>query len=230
MKEPHPPPRQASRALFHRIIPPRSPDPAGRPPAILMLHGLGADEEDLLGLAPFLDPRFLILSARAPFPYGSGFMWYQFDAVGSPHPGMFRTSCGKLTEFVRDVRENVPLDAGRLFLFGFSMGTAMSHALALSAPELFRGVAANSGYVPEGTDLKLRWSDTGHLGVFITHGTEDPVLPVQMGRRARDLYASSPASTEYREYPMGHEIGEESLRDVSSWLSRMMQAPGTPHG
>ncbi len=184
-----------------------------------MLHGRGADEEDLIGLKDSLDDRLLVISVRAPFsfPYG-GYTWYEADAVGVPEPAMFRTSYEKLSAFVNDALGHYPIDTGRLFLFGFSMGTVMSYALALTRPDLLRGVVANSGYVPEGTFLTFRWSDIANIEFFIAHGTDDPVIPLALARRAKELLEKSHAAMTYREYPMSHEISEESIGDVAAWL------------
>jgi phospholipase/carboxylesterase len=184
-----------------------------------MLHGRGADEEDLPDLAHQLDGRFLVVSPRAPlpFPYG-GFTWYEHDEIGTPETGTFIGSFQKLLTFVGEVRRGYPVDPARTFLFGFSMGSVMSFALSLTHPELFAGVVANSGYVPEGTHLEFRWNDLARTPFFIGHGTADPVIPVQLARRARDLFARSNAPLVYREYPVEHEISDAGIADVRVWL------------
>jgi phospholipase/carboxylesterase len=213
-------------ALFHRVIQPRTPHPSSNP-ALILLHGRGADEEDLLGLASYLDDRFLILSVRAPYPFqfGGGYTWYDVGQVGTPEPTMFKISYNKLASFINDSLTQHPIDKTRVFLLGFSMGTVMSYALALTNPAMFRGVAANSGYVPENTHLTFLWSQVASTEFFITHGTHDPVIPVQLGRRAKQLLEEGRARFEYKEYPMAHEISQESLDDVSSWLTERLNQP-----
>lgn len=207
-------------SLVHNVYPPRVASEA-KHPTLLMLHGRGADENDLAGLAPYLDDRLLVLSVRAPFPFPfGGYTWYDVGAIGIPEPGMFRTSYDKLSGFVNDALAGYPIDRKRLFLFGFSMGTVMSYALSLTRPELIRGVVANSGYIPEGTHLTLRWKDIGGVEFFVAHGTEDPVIPVTLARRARLLLEQAGAKFTYHEYPMSHEIGEKSLADLTSWLKQ----------
>jgi phospholipase/carboxylesterase len=212
--------------LVHRILEPRTPG-GKRHPLLVLLHGRGADEEDLAGLADELDGRFLVVSPRAPYPFdfGGGFTWYEFVAGGTPDPVMLRSSYDRLLQFLRDAVAGLPVDPTRVYLFGFSMGTVMSHAVALTQPGFIRGVAANSGYVPENTFLQFRWDALADLEVLITHGTMDPVIPVQMGHRARDLYAASTARSTYREYPMGHQISQESLDDAAGWLTRSLDSP-----
>jgi phospholipase/carboxylesterase len=210
-------------ALDHRIIVPKRTT-ASSHPTILMLHGRGADEEDLLGLAQYFDSAWLILSARAPFAFspGGGYTWYDVGTVGTPEPAMFRTSYDKLSTFLDDALNGYPVDPKRLYLLGFSMGTVMSYALALTRPRLFRGVMANSGYVPEDTHLAFLWHELDDLDIFIAHGIFDPVIPIGFARRAKELFAKSNAHLTYREYPMAHQISEESLSDVVAWLNQRM--------
>jgi phospholipase/carboxylesterase len=213
--------------LFHRALPPRAGS-EGIHPTIILLHGRGADEEDLAGLSPFLDPRLLVITVRAPFPfsYGGGYTWYEMGPDGTPDSLMFRESYDRLSSFVSTTLSSYPADPHQLFLFGFSMGSMMALSLALASPGLFRGVIANSGYVPENTGLALKWNDPGATSFFIAHGTDDPVVPVALGRRTRDQFAASNASWVYREYPMGHEISQESLLDIAEWMRGLMtQSP-----
>jgi phospholipase/carboxylesterase len=212
--------RPIETALVHRILLPADSSPA-RHPALVMLHGRGTDEEDLLGLAEALDPRFLIISPRAPFPFpGAGYTWYDAGADGAPEPAGFMSSYAALRTFLDDVLRSYPIDPARLFLFGFSMGTVMSYALALTAPELFRGVVANSGYLAERTPLTYAWEHAGSLEFLITHGTEDPVIPLAAARHAADVFHSRNVPVTAREYLMGHAISGECLADAAAWLHR----------
>jgi phospholipase/carboxylesterase len=129
------------------------------------------------------------------------------------------TAYGKLSRFLDDILAGYPVDPATVLLFGFSMGTVMSYALALTRPDRIRGVAANSGYLPEVPSLTYRWQELARTEFFISHGTEDPVIPVAMARRARELLESSNAPISYHEYPMPHTIGEQSLRDVVAWTA-----------
>lgn len=208
--------------LVHRIAPPEVP--LAEPyPTLFLLHGLGADEEDLVGLSSFLDDRFLLISVRAPFAYTySGYTWYQMDGLGTPEPISFDESYSRLSTFLDDALRAYPIDPKRMFLFGFSMGTVMSLSMALTRPELFRGVVANSGYLAEGTHLTYRWNALSHLDFFIAHGTSDPVVPIAYGRHVQEMFKHSNARFVYREYPMGHQISEESLDDIVEWMGPLL--------
>lgn len=230
-------------ALLHKISPPRR-RVGDTAPGLILLHGLGANEDDLLGLADYLDERFFIVSPRAPFPYGSndpqgrrrlewggGFTWYDLMEVGRPEPKMFAESYGKLTRFLGEIVAGYPVDPAKVFLLGFSMGTMMSYSLLLTKPDLIAGVVANSGYIPEEIDLprteafrgkQFQWDKLEGKSVFIAHGIQDPVIPVQWGRRSKELFSQTRANVLYKEYPMGHEISEESLGDLSRWLTQRL--------
>jgi phospholipase/carboxylesterase len=215
-----------STSLHHRLILPSGN--SGVHPALILVHGRGADEEDLLGLAPYLDKRFLLLSVRAPFPfsYGGGYTWYEMGDIGTPEADSFRTSYDKLNEFIHDALKAYPIDHHRVYLLGFSMGTVMSYALSLSRPELIRGVVANSGYMPEGIDVALHWDQADRLKFFVAHGRFDPVIPIQLGRRAHEMLQATRAHVIYKEYPMAHQISEESLRDGATWLTTSLTDDG----
>lgn len=212
--------------LYHRVVQPRKPHPSSNP-TVILLHGRGADEEDLLGLASYLDERLLVLSVRAPyqFQFGGGYTWYDAGETGTPEPTMFKSSYDKLTAFIDDALVHYAVDKRKVYLLGFSMGTVMSYALALTRPTTFRGVVANSGYVAEDTHLTYLWNQIASTDFFVAHGTEDPVIPVQRARRARQLLEARNARVEYREYPMAHQISEESLGDSGRWLKQRLDNP-----
>jgi len=105
-----------STTLFHRVLPPERPGP-GPHRGLVLLHGRGADEEDLLGLASAFDERFFVISARAPFPYDfGGYTWYDAGTAGAPEPRMFQESCDRLSRFLDDIRTQYPLDPQKLVL------------------------------------------------------------------------------------------------------------------
>jgi phospholipase/carboxylesterase len=215
-----------SLALVHRVHP-GAKSAASKRPTCVMLHGRGSDEEDLLSLAPMLDERFLAIGVRAPYPFPSGgYTWYNLQERGSPDPETFGASYRRLLTFLDQIVMHYAVDPDRIFLFGFSMGAVMSYALGLSSPDKIRAVAANSGYVPEVPFLTYRWQELAHTDFFITHGTEDPVIPITLARRARELLRASTARLVYREYPVSHTLAEEALTDVLAWLRSLLVVEG----
>lgn len=216
-------------ALAHKIIPPRRAS-AGPSPVLILLHGRGANEDDLLGLSSYLDEHFFLAAPRAPytFQWGGGFTWYDMEEAGSPEPQMFAESYDRLSTFLDDVRKGYPVDPSRMLLFGFSMGTVMSYCIALTKPAGIAGVIAHSGYIPEDAGLRFAWGELEGKAFFIAHGTDDPVIPVSFSRRARELLSPTRALITYREYTMGHQISDESLGDAINWMADRLAAAGIP--
>ena len=205
-------------SLVHKIAP-VSTDRKGPQPVLILLHGRGANEDDLLGLTPYFDPRFLVIAARAPleFSYG-GYTWYETLSVGTPEPSQFGESYARLVQFIDDVRRHYPVDPDRVFLLGFSMGAVMSYAYALTRPESVHSIVAHSGYIPEDTPLVFQWNKLHGKGFFVAHGEFDPVIEKSFARRAKQLLAETEADLEYKEYPIPHTMSENSVGDISSWL------------
>ena len=194
------------------------------PPLLLLLHGRGADENDLFGLAPYLDERFFIVSPRAPIvmPFG-GFEWFElFIGNGgeiSVNVRHFLKSREQISEFIGELVAEYNLDAQRIYLCGFSQGAIMSLSAALSEPEKFAGVVAMSGRaMPEMLPDNNNFDTLKDFPTLVTHGIYDPVLPIEHGRASKEFLSRLPIDLEYKEYEMAHEISPESLRDVSNWL------------
>jgi len=211
-------------SLNHTVVMPKMAG-AGPHPTIVLLHGRGADKNDLLGLTPYLDPRFMFISAQAPikFPLG-GYTWYEILEAGTPEAVQFEESYGKLLKFFSDIRRHYPVDSKNLYLLGFSMGTVMAYALSLAQPRIVKGVVAHSGYIPLGTPLDLQWQKQESISYFIAHGTLDPIIPVESARKARELLSRTKATLTYREYLIHHQISEESLRDAAYWLRNLLDS------
>ncbi len=218
-------------SLFHRVVPPTIESSTAPYPTVVLLHGRGTDENDLLGLTPYLDKRMFVISVRAPhrFSLGRGYAWYEFRDVGSPDPEQFAESHERLTTFLTDIRKVYPIDTSRLFLFGFSMGTVMAYAIALTKPEIVRGIVAHSGYIPEDSGLQFRREELENLNVFIAHGLHDPVIPISFARQAREFLLSTSARLTYREYEIGHSVSDDSITDIVGWLTQKIDGAELQH-
>ena len=211
---------QQQLSLVHKFLRPRKASP-GKPPALLLLHGRGADEDDLLGLAEYFDDRLFVISPRAPYAFaqGGGRTWYDLEEIGKPDHEMFLESRRRLHSFITGAIGMYGLDPGRVFCCGFSMGSIMALAIALTEPGLLSGIIANSGYLPEDAGVEFRWEGVRGMPIFLAHGIYDPVIPYAYGRRAKELLESHGAHVTHREYDMGHQINEDSLNDMIGWLA-----------
>jgi phospholipase/carboxylesterase len=216
-------------SLTHLVREPRAQS-EDAPPLLLLLHGIGSNEADLFGLTPYIDERFLVVSARAPVVLGPGsYGWFRIDFTPEGMTAdieQAKRSLELLHGFIGELTEAYSTDERRTYLAGFSQGAMMSLALMLTRPERVAGVAAMSGRLPAQVLNSVHDREAlAGLPVIITHGIYDPVLPVAGARAARKYLEALPVELTYREYPMGHEVSAESLRDVSAWLAGVLDAP-----
>ncbi|MEE9288704.1 MAG: PHB depolymerase family esterase [Bacteroidota bacterium] len=218
--------KQIESSLIHRVIPPALEKPGPPYPTMVLLHGRGTDENDLLGLTPYFDERLLFISVRAPHPFsfGGGYAWYEVLQVGAPEPNQFAESYERLSSFLNDIRKEYPVDPSRLYFFGFSMGTVMAYAITLTRPDVISAVVAHSGYVPEDSGLSFRLGDLDRVSFFIAHGLHDPVIPVSFARRAQEILRRTHAHLTYQEYPIGHTVSEQSVQNIVGWLTQKIDA------
>jgi phospholipase/carboxylesterase len=212
---------------------------AGDPEALLVLHhGRGTDESDLLGLGDALDPhaRLTLVAPRAPLRLSGspGYHWYLVPRVGYPDPDTFYAACRRLAAFHEELWARTGLGPERTVLGGFSMGTVMSYALGLGADRPPpAGILAFSGFIPTvdgwAPDLEGRRA----LRVFIAHGRLDPVIGVEFARRARELLEGAGLEVAYHESDVGHQIDPRVLPAAAGWLSGAIAANegrGVPPG
>ncbi len=213
--------KSIAASLQHSVF--LSSTTAEKYPTIIAIHGRGTDENDLVPLVLSLPlPNVLLITPRAPFPFPyGGFHWYDLAGEGIPEPNTFRKSTEMLQKFVEEVKRGYPVDAKRLLLLGFSQGSVMAYTTALLNPTSFLGVAALSGYVPHRSGLPLKLTNLNGFPVFISHGSEDQIIPARLGRQSAELLRRAGASVTYREYPMGHEVREETMRDLTEWSRKI---------
>jgi phospholipase/carboxylesterase len=198
---------------------------AGEPAGLLVLHhGRGTNETDLLGLADSLDPerRLRVVAARGPLqlPGSPGYHWYLVPRVGYPDPDTFAAARAALGELHDELWEETGVGPERTVLGGFSMGTVMSYAMGLGAERpAVAGILAFSGFVPTVEGWEPALADRTGTRVFIAHGVADPVIGVDFGRRARDLLEGGGLAVDYREAEFGHWIEPAHVAEAASWLN-----------
>jgi phospholipase/carboxylesterase len=206
-------------------------DPAGEPAGLLVLHhGRGADEQDLLPLGAALDPHseLLLVAPRAPLrPPGSpGNHWYLVPRVGYPDPRTFDDAFRRLAALHDALWRETGLGPQQTVLGGFSMGSVMSYALGLSperpAPA---GILAFSGFIPTVEGWRAQPATRTDTRVFIGHGDADPVIDVAFAHHARELLAGAGLDVSYHETRTGHNIDPAILPAARSWLERTLGAP-----
>jgi phospholipase/carboxylesterase len=211
--------------LVSASTPPRAA--SARAPLIIFLHGYGSNERDLLGLADQLDPRFAVVSLRAPLTLGAErFAWYPvtFSSEGPTHePLAAERARQRLVRAISELKKRPDIDPEHVFLLGFSQGAILGLSLALSEPDLVNGVVACSGRVlPEVKAARGKRVP----GVLLTHGTRDPVVPFKYAGEAGRALSDAGISPEVLAYEAGHEINAAMMNDVVRWLSaRLAPSP-----
>jgi phospholipase/carboxylesterase len=209
----------------------RQPAPEGKkPPLLLLLHGVGANERDLFPLAPELDPRLQILSLRAPLTRGpNSFAWFTVAFLPEGYkiaPEQLDASRKRIVEFIHAAIERYDADPQRVYLLGFSQGAITSLAVALTEPERLAGVIALSGRIPPEVEPWIVAPErTAGLPIFLAHGRRDSVIPYEWAERARPILEQQRVALEYHAYDMEHQIGAQTLADLTAWLSAHLDAP-----
>ena len=205
--------------LVHRERP-ADGDAAG---LVVLHHGRGADEQDLLGLADVLDPerRLHVVTPRAPLTLAGwpGHHWYVVPRVGYPDPDTFRAAYAALAELHDELWERTGTTPEQTVFGGFSMGSVMSYALGLGpdrpAPA---GILAFAGFVPTVDGWQPSLADRTGLRAFIAHGRHDPIMDVGFARRARELLEAGGLPVEYRESDAAHHIDPAHVQPAVDWL------------
>ncbi len=189
---------------------------------LLLLHGVGSNENDLAGLAPVIDPDgyFVTVCPRGPYGYGPGFAWFRME---SPElvAGTMQSSLEALDEVVDSACAEYSLERTAMVVGGFSMGGAMSLMLAFSASDKPRpaGALVMSGFLP-GDPTTLDW--TGTLPpVLMQHGTEDPMVPLERAQYSARILEDHNVPLVLRTYTMEHTVTPESARDAAEWLEQI---------
>jgi phospholipase/carboxylesterase len=190
---------------------------------LVLHHGRGTDEHDLLGLADALDPtgRFHIVAPRAPLrlPGSPGYHWYVVPRVGFPDPQTFDAAYRALADLHDALWARTGVSPEATVLGGFSMGSVMSYALGLGrdrpAPA---GILAFSGFIPSVQTWAPAFNGREHTRAFVAHGGNDPVIDISFARTAREALEAGGLEVEYHESDVGHYIDPAHVRAAASWL------------
>lgn len=192
---------------------------------IVLLHGRGSDERDLMGLRPHLPPEAVVVAARAPFEaapwgYGPGWAWYRFLGGNRPEPESFDQSQRAVTELLRRLPDELPVRPGKVVLGGFSQGGTMSLAQALREPGAVPMAMNLSGFLADHPSVAVRPETVAGTRIFWGHGITDPSIPFAMAEQGRAALRGAGADLEARDYPIGHSITPEEMADAVAWMGQ----------
>ncbi|WP_228237381.1 alpha/beta hydrolase [Allomuricauda sp. M10] len=193
-------------------------------PAIFLFHGYGSNEEDLFSFAPELPEELMVLSVKAPFdlePFGHAWYAINFDAEYGKWSDdeQAKESREKIVTFIDEAIKAYNLDAKNITLLGFSQGTILSYAVALSYPEKVKNVVALSGYINERI-LTPDYSEKNHgnLHIYASHGQVDQVIPLEWAQRAPELLKKLGIDCTFEEFPIGHGVSQQNFYSFKKWL------------
>jgi phospholipase/carboxylesterase len=199
---------------------------------LLLHHGRGTDERDLIGLGEILDPQreLHLVTPRAPIalPGSPGFHWYLVPRVGYPDPETFEAARRALGELHDELWARTGIGPERTVLGGFSMGCVMSYALALSADRpVPAGILGFSGFIPTVPGWEPDLAGRSRLRAFLAHGRRDPVIEVGFGRLAAETLSGAGMAVEYHESDVAHEIDPGALDGAGAWLMETLPPSAT---
>ena len=202
--------------------------PADGPPqgALVLLHGRGSSEHDLVDLFDLVDPerRLVGVTPRAPLalPPG-GRHWYALHQIGYPDPATFLATMQVAGEWLDGLAESTGVPLERTVLGGFSQGCVMSWALGLAAGRPRpAGIIGLSGFMPTVEGFRLDLDGLGGYPVAIAHGTLDSVIGVEWGRRARDRMMAAGADVSYHESAVPHTVDPAVIPILAAWLGEVI--------
>lgn len=193
---------------------------------IVLLHGRGADEHDLLPLLGVLDPqkrlRGVTLGAPLALPPG-GKHWYAIRAIGHPDTATFGATYAELTSYLD---AELGLDWSRTVIGGFSQGGVMSYAVGLGPGRpVPAGILAMSCFVPVLDDGS--WApdcaSRPALPIAHVHGVQDPVIGIEFGRAAKRVVEEGGLPLTYREFPGGHHVDPRLLPELADWVAARLR-------
>jgi phospholipase/carboxylesterase len=214
--------REASSVL---MAPGHRGEPAG---ALVLFHGRGADEYDLLPLLDVLDPLagLTAVSVRAPLELvPGGYHWYVMRQVGHPDPPTFTQTYQGLSSFLDELPAVTGVGLDRTVLCGFSQGTVMAYALTFGQGRPSpAALIALSGFIPEAPGFVADLDGHRDVPVAIGHGALDPIIPVEFGRDAFQRLQTAGVDVTYHETPMmTHGIEPAFTQDLAGWLKTKLE-------
>lgn len=195
-----------------------------KPPMLILLHGLGSNENDLFKFSNSLDSRLLIVSPRGPITISEGdYSWFsltvkqgQFHYVESE----IDANRKKLLAYIDQLVTTYDVNPEAVYVGGFSQGAIMSLYLGMTAPDKIAGVISLSGQLyPNFRKQTKLGKDFDDLDILITHGTEDNVLPYDDMKKSALYLLSSGANVETKWYETGHTVNKDNLKDFIYWIS-----------
>ncbi len=191
-------------------------------PLVVLLHGRGSHEGEIVGLAPYLPDSFAYAAVRAPIDLGGGFAWFANRGIGRPVAESLRDT---MDWFRAWLAEAAP-EGRPVVLVGFSGGAAFAGGLLLDDPERFAAAAVLYGTMPFDAGVPVTPGRLRGVPVLIQRGATDTMIPAELyDRTAAYLVGESGAALEAHLYPGGHGFTEQAVADLAAWLGSLAMGP-----
>lgn len=198
--------------------------PTSPPPVIILLHGMGSNEQDLYSLQAAFPQKYAVVSARAPYTLAEGsYQWFQGTSVNGRldgDPQQLAASRARIGRFIDEVVKKYGVDPHQVYLVGFSQGAILSYQVALTEPAKIKGIGIMSGAIFDSFVPLIKPSpQLSHLRIFISHGQADHRIPISYAQEADKRLEQLRLTPEFHVYPgMQHEINQAALQDLVNWL------------
>ncbi len=197
-----------------------------RSPLLLMVHGFGSNEEDLFSFSRAIPSEYTIVSIRGPINTpGMGYAWYDiyFDNKGNKTYDieMAIKSRDLIFKCVKDCSIKYKTDITNTTLMGFSQGSILINAVALTYPKNIKNVISMSGGI-DPSIITLSKDNLNDLSFYISHGTEDQVLPFKQAKESLNFLNQNNIIYDFETYPVGHGVCPENFKSMLSWLNKKM--------
>ncbi|MEK6442416.1 alpha/beta hydrolase [Pseudonocardia sp. T1-2H] len=184
-------------------------------PLVVLLHGRGSHEREIIGLVDLLPEGPAYAAVRAPIAEGGGYAWFANRGIGRPVPESLRCTM----DWFRDWLDAVAPAGRPVVLIGFSGGAAFAGGLLLDEPARFAGAALLAGTLPFDGGVPATPGRLAGRPVFVAQGDDDAVIPRELLDRTWEyLTGESGATTVARRDPVGHEIAREAAIELGKWL------------
>lgn len=193
--------------------------------ALILLHGVGANEQSLLSVAEYLAPEQLLICLRAPLVFGTAsFGWFQvqFTEQGPVHNWpQAQHSLQLLQQEISAIAEAYQLPLSDISLCGFSQGAIMTMGLAIQGSQSLDNYICLSGRTLQelASMVKTQPQQLDNRKILLAHGVQDNKLTVEFARQAKALLQPTGARLHYLEFDGGHEIQHAELAEVKQWLA-----------
>lgn len=193
------------------------------PPLLMLMHGVGSNEQDMFSFAEHLPDNFLIISARGPLNLGpNSFAWFQVNfstGVSVINEEQAENSRNIIIQFIESLKLHHSFNEKQIYLGGFSQGGIMSYSVGLTRPDLIKGIVVMSGRLLKGVrPLIASTEKLSSLKVFISHGTSDNVLNIEYARESLAYLKTLGLAPTYKEFEGRHSIPNKIWLDLISWL------------